>query len=266
MTSSDAALEVAVHARGAISDAERAYVQTKIGGLRRFAWGPTLFARVDLTLHTDPARERPAFAKGEMDVNGQVVRAHVAAGTMFEAIDLLEARLRDRLERFAHHEESKHLRLRSRDEHEWHHGDRAASRPSYFPRPIEERELIRTKTFAVDEMTPDEAVFDLELLDHDFYFFKNLETGEDNVVTRGEGFGYELLEPSATCSVEETAATIRHSATRPSAMSTERAIEQLELAGLPFLFFLDPHDGRGRVLYHRYDGHYGLIVPTGESE
>ena len=31
---------------------------------------------------------------------------------------------------------------------------------------------------------PDEAVFDLELLDHDFYLFKNLETGEDNVVAR----------------------------------------------------------------------------------
>ena len=82
-----------------------------------------LFARVDLTAHSDPAREHPAFAKAELDVNGQVVRAHVAAATMFEAVDLLEARLRERLERFAHHEEAKHLRFRGEREHEWKHGD-----------------------------------------------------------------------------------------------------------------------------------------------
>ena len=33
----------------------------------------------------------------------------------------------------------------------------------------------------------------------------------------------------------------------------------------PFLFFLDPEQGRGALLYHRYDGHYGLITPTEPS-
>ncbi len=260
-----AEVEVAVQARGDVSTAERAYVQTKIGRLSRLAWGPVLFARVEVTVHADAARERPVSAKGELDVNGLVVRAHVAAATVLEAVDLLEARLRDRLDRFAHHEEAKHVRLRGRDEHEWHHGDRAASRPSYFPRPVDERRLVRTKTFAVDEMTPDEAVFDLELLDHDFYLFQNLETGEDNVVVRAEGSGYELFEPSSTCALGETAAAIKHSTNRPSRMSNGQAIEALELGGIPFLFFVDSQDGRGRVLYHRYDGHYGLIVP-GEAK
>ena len=35
--------------------------------------------------------------------------------------------------------------------------------------------------------------------------------------------------------------------------------------GLPFLFYLDGDHGRGAVLYHRYDGHYGLIAAQGES-
>ena len=256
------ALEVVVQARGEISAAEREYAQSKIGALGRLAWRPTLFARVELTVHTDPARPRPASAKAELDVGGQVVRAHVAAGTVREAVDLLEARLRDRLERAAHHELSKRERLHGHDDHQWHHGDRAASRPSYFPRPIEDRELVRTKTFAVGEMTPDEAALDLELLDHDFYLFKNLETAEDNVITRLEPAGYQLIETSATCSLGETAAVIEHSPTRPAEMTTEEAIEMLELAGLAFVFFVDPSDGRGRVLYHRYDGHYGLILPA----
>jgi ribosome-associated translation inhibitor RaiA len=265
MMTSEVAVEVIVQARGEVSRAERAYARNRVERLLSLAPGSVLFARVDLTAHADPARDRPAFAKAELDVNGRLVRAHVAAATMLEAVDALEARLRLRLERFAHHEEAKHLRFRGGGEHEWKHGDSAASRPSYFPRPVEERELVRHKTFAVGEMIPDEAVLDLELLDHDFYLFKNRETGEDNVVARSEGSGYELLEPSATCSLGETAVPIRHSAIRPPRMSAEEAIQLLDLGGAPFVFFVDPDQHKGHVLYRRYDGHYGLIDPAEDT-
>lgn len=46
-------------------------------------------------------------------------------------------------------------------------------------------------------------------------------------------------------------------------LSTDEARERLGLLGLPFLFFLDADRGRGAVLYHRYDGHYGLVTPAG---
>jgi hypothetical protein len=39
-------------------------------------------------------------------------------------------------------------------------------------------------------------------------------------------------------------------------------MQHLELMGWPFVFFRDPTTGRGSVLYHRYDGHYGLLVPA----
>ena len=255
--------EVVVEARGKVSGAERAYARDKIDHLRTLAAGPVLFARVEMAAHADPARERPAFAKAEFDVNGQLVRAHVAATTMFEAIDLLEARLRGRLERAAHHDESKHFRHRGREEHEWRHAGDSPPRPSYYPRPVDEREILWHKTFAVGEMTPDEAAADLELLDHDFYLFTNLDTGADNVLFRS-GSGYELIEPSPACSLEECAAAIRLSPLRPAVMSTPDALELLNLGDERFVFFLDPAAQRGRVLYRRYDGHYGLIVPADE--
>ncbi|WP_327048745.1 sigma 54 modulation/S30EA ribosomal C-terminal domain-containing protein [Microbispora sp. NBC_01189] len=34
-------------------------------------------------------------------------------------------------------------------------------------------------------------------------------------------------------------------------------------SGLPFVFFAGRRTGRGNVVYHRYDGHYGLITPSG---
>ena len=125
--------DLVVQARGHVSASERAYAQDKVRHLLSVAPGPVLFARVELVQHADPARERPSTAKAELDVNGRLVRGHVAAATMFEAIDRLEARVRAQLERLAHRVESQHARLRTGGEHEWKHGDRAASRPSYFP-------------------------------------------------------------------------------------------------------------------------------------
>jgi ribosome-associated translation inhibitor RaiA len=252
---------VAVVTRGDVGSDERAYAQRKVEHVGTLVQGPVLFARIELSLHADPARERPAFAKAELDVNGRMVRAHAAAATMFEAIDQLDARLRERLERAAHHEADEHLRFRGGDTHEWHHAEYVAPPPVFFPRPVDERELVRHKTFSWGEMTPDEAASDLEALDHDFYLFTNLETGEDNVIARS-GSGYELSEPSATCSLHETAVPVTRSLVRPATMTTEEARETLDLTDRPFVFFLDPNDGRGRVLYRRYDGHYGLLEPA----
>ena len=41
------------------------------------------------------------------------------------------------------------------------------------------------------------------------------------------------------------------------------AAARLETAGQPFLFFVNAGTGRGNLIYHRYDDHYGLIAPTG---
>ena len=51
-------------------------------------------------------------------------------------------------------------RLRS----EWRHGDLPTQRPEYFDRPYDERELVRTKTFALEPISVDEAAFDRVML------------------------------------------------------------------------------------------------------
>lgn len=260
----DTPTDVVVTARGEVTDEDQVYARDKVFRVAMRAPQPVLFGRVDLTLHHDPARPKPAFASAELDLNGHVVRAHVAAATMHETVDLLEARLGDRTDRFAHRAESQHLRHRG-DGGVWRHGDLPAERPAYYPRPVDEREIVRTKTFTVGPATPDEAAFDLEMLDHDFHLFTNLETGEDNVIRRVPGGGYELSEPSATCTLTDTSVEIRHSPVRPATTSVEVARELLDGGDEPFVFFVDERTGRGRVLYRRYDGHYGLIAPLDEA-
>ena len=184
---SDQTTDVVVQTHGDVNRWEREYARDKIDRLRSMAGAPVLFARVDLRIFTDPARERPADAKASLDVNGSLVRAHVAAATITEAVDLLDARLRERL-----------ARLHGRNEARVHTGARHASaaalRPTFGSVAAEDREVVAHKSFAVGEQTVDEAIGDLELLDHDFFLFRNAATGEDNVVARDDD-GYVLFEP-----------------------------------------------------------------------
>jgi Sigma 54 modulation/S30EA ribosomal protein C terminus len=46
-------------------------------------------------------------------------------------------------------------------------------------------------------------------------------------------------------------------------LTVEEAADRLDAAGQPFTFFLDARTGHGSVVYHRYDGHYGLLVSSG---
>jgi ribosome-associated translation inhibitor RaiA len=91
--------DLVVDAHGRVAPGDQAYAHRKISALAKFAPAPILFAKVDLLAHSDPARTRGATAKGEIDVNGHVVRAKAEAATMQAAIDELESRLATRLKR-----------------------------------------------------------------------------------------------------------------------------------------------------------------------
>lgn len=58
-----------------------------------------------------------------------------------------------------------------------------------------EFEVIRYKTFAVRPMSVDEAILQMNLLDHAFFMFKNADTGLINVVYRRDEGNYAVLVP-----------------------------------------------------------------------
>ena len=55
--------------------------------------------------------------------------------------------------------------------------------------------IVKTKQFAVNPLTPEEAVEQLELVGHDFFVFRNADSGELNVVYRRRDGNYGLIEP-----------------------------------------------------------------------
>lgn len=64
------------------------------------------------------------------------------------------------------------------------------------PEPEEkDYEVIRYKKFSLRPMSVDEAILQMNLLDHTFFMFKNVETGAVNVVYRREEGNYAVLVP-----------------------------------------------------------------------
>lgn len=257
----DVPVEIVVH--GDAGPAITTYAHEKISRITRFVSDPIRSAQVTLRVAGDPARERPAIAKASLDVNGTLVRAHVAAHDVREAIDLLEDRLRDRLEHLAERRHALRRRgPRAGQPHEWRHGDAPTHRPPYFDRPPEEREVLRRKTFALHALSPAEAAEEMDRLDYDFHLFMCADTGTACVVARRPDGRIDIastgsLPPAQDWLVPEAAPT--------PTLAEGEAVALLDLSDAPFVFYLDAASGAGAVIYRRYDGHYGLITSDGAT-
>ena len=57
-------------------------------------------------------------------------------------------------------------------------------------------EVVRTKTVALKPESVDEAILQMNLLGHQFYMFRNAESGIISVVYRRNDGGYGILEPA----------------------------------------------------------------------
>ena len=55
--------------------------------------------------------------------------------------------------------------------------------------------VVRRKRFPMIGMTVDDAIAEMELLNHSFYLFRSVETGNYSVVYRREDGDYGLIEP-----------------------------------------------------------------------
>lgn len=255
--------DVMVGVRGRVAADAQEYARLRISTLAEHTDEPILYARVKLTQSADPAVIRPAMAQANLDINGRIVRAHVAAESMHEAIDLLHARLVRRLGRSAQHWEARRGHASSHDEGEWRHGQYSEHRPAYFPLPRDQREIVRHKTFALTQETPDEAAFEMDAMDYDFHLFTEIGTGREAVIYRAGPTGYRLARvANGTDAAEPSAVSLTYSAVPAPLLTVSGAIERLDLTGEPFAFFVNADTERGNILYRRYDGNYGLIAPA----
>jgi hypothetical protein len=267
------AVDVPVQVTGLHADDLVNEAKEHVRAVVRQAGRPVLNARVRIARSGDP--ERPVIAQANLDLDGRLVRAQVRARSDREALDLLADRLRNRVKHHVGRTAGNWEDRRGRGalsmagpepgdaQAEWRHGDLPTRRGPSYPRPPAERQIVRHKAFAVAEWGIDEAVFDMETLDYDFHLFTELGSGQDSVVYRGGPTGYRVaqVEPHPEAFAPH-AVEVTVSEQPAPALSTDEAIDRMAALDVPFVFYVDSERSRGALLYHRYDGHYGLISPA----
>jgi putative sigma-54 modulation protein len=150
-------------------------------------------AEVELIHERNPSIPDPEVAEATLFINGSVLKAREASQDMYASID----RMSDKLERQVR-------RYRGRQIDRWHgqiKGSHAEQPVPAEPFVVEEEEevearIVRTKQFQMKPMSAEEAVLQMELLDHDFFVFTSAETGDINVVYRRRDGDYGLIEPA----------------------------------------------------------------------
>ncbi|HZM84420.1 MAG TPA: HPF/RaiA family ribosome-associated protein [Candidatus Limnocylindrales bacterium] len=222
---------VEVTLRGSIPERAKSYAIEKISALMHLSPAPVLRARVRLTRTHHRAADQRVIAEASLDLNGRPVRVQVAAASSHEAIDLVRDRLRRKLSQLGQHPAGLGGRTR------YH-------KPAYLSVSPGEREVLRHKAYQPAVATPEEAAFDMELMDYDFQLFTDAVSGWDAVVyRRHDGYEVSYLPDQPT-------------------LTLRAAVDALDATDLAHLFYRDAGSDRGNVLYRRHDGNYGLITPA----
>jgi hypothetical protein len=99
-------------------------------------------------------------------------------------------------------------------------------------------------------------------MDFDFYLFTEAGSGQHSVLYEEGGvLRLEQVYPEPDRVAAGSVAVEAGERPAPQ-LSQPEAERRLDLSGAPFLFFVDPERCQACLLYHRYDGHYGLLTAT----
>ena len=188
--------DVTLHIQGVDnSTAIREYIQERIDRLERFNE-----RAVDGKFELRPVRHRSGgeqwVAQFTMYLPGRILRAEMRDHDRHHAIDVAIEKMRKQLRRYNARKIDKNRRgavnlgrlAAAQVEQDSLMQDGAAS---------ELGPVVRTKTFEYLSMDTEEAIEQMELLEHDFFVFRDAETGDTNVVYRRHDGDYGLIRPES---------------------------------------------------------------------
>jgi ribosomal subunit interface protein len=204
-TGTEARAEVQVTGRNVeVPDHYRVYVAQKLARLERF---DRSIYRFDVELeHERNRRQRKNCQHVEITARGRgpVVRGEGCADSFYGAFEAAVHKLENRLRR-------------SKDRRKVHYGDKTPvslhqatavidaveafapnkdATPAVDQPAVEDHEpgrIVRTKEHPAKPMTVDDALYEMELVGHDFFLFQDKETDRPSVVYRRHAYDYGLI-------------------------------------------------------------------------
>lgn len=177
-----------------VTNAMHEYVHQKISKAVSHFEQLTQEIDVHLSVARNPRINPKQTAEVTIYANGTVIRAQESSENLYASIDLVSDKIARQLRKYKEKRQSKTHNLPKTGEIVEQTPvtqDLIGSRSPELP-----QEVVRTKYFAMPPMTLEEALEQLQLIDHDFYMFRNAETGEINVLyKRVHHGGYGVIQP-----------------------------------------------------------------------
>ena len=181
-------MEVRVRGRNmSVDERLREMAESKVAHAGRFFDG-VLDADVEFT---EAQNRRVAEGRFKVEVTsraaGQTMRVESAAESAEAALDVAVDKMEKRLRRL-----KERLVQRSRKGRKEEDSGFAVVDDDDDGGP----EIVRVKQFVMKPMTPEEAVLQMDLLGHNFFFFLNAESDMQSVLYRRRDGAFGLIEPA----------------------------------------------------------------------
>ncbi len=190
-------MEIVVRGRNVVvPDHYRQHVADKLAKLERY---DNKIHRTDVELqHEKNPRQTGSCQHVEITcrTRGPVVRSEACAEDFYKALDIAADRLERRFRQAA-------------DRRRIHHGRRTPEKVAHAladslpelpagdeadaPDDGGPGRIVREKEHTAQAMTVDQALFEMELVGHDFFLFRDVETDRASVVYRRHAYDYGLI-------------------------------------------------------------------------
>ncbi len=189
--------EVTIHVQGVDNpDPVEEYIQERVDRLERFNERV-----VDSKFELRPVRHRSGgeqwVAQLTVHTRGRILRAEMRDHDQHHAIDVAVEKMRKQIRRY-------HSRMVDKSRrHSRGLGMIAAEQQEMELLNVESASsdgapVVRTKTFEFLAMDTGEAIDQMELLEHDFFIYRDADSGDTNVVYRRRDGEYGLIKPETS--------------------------------------------------------------------
>lgn len=172
-----------------VTEAIHDYVKKKIGKLNRyFDTPPSSDVHVKLSVYNNEQKIEVTIPMKDLLLRGEEQHQD-----LYAAIDLVV----DKLERQIRKYKTKVNRKARQEGAPKHIFAEMEKEARNVQDESDEFEIVRTKRFNLKPMDSEEAILQMDMLDHAFFVFTNAVSGDTNVVYRRKDGRYGLIEPNS---------------------------------------------------------------------
>mmetsp|Transcript_5227 Transcript_5227/g.15510 ORF Transcript_5227/g.15510 Transcript_5227/m.15510 type:complete len:236 (-) Transcript_5227:45-752(-) len=176
-----------------MTDAMRAYVEAKVGGVIERYGGVAQRCDAHLSVMRNPSVTDSDVAEVVVFCKGEVVRAEERSPSMYSSIDLVADKVARKLRKVKERKEGK----RSKPKLKVSLAEALEQDPAEeeLAEPLDATTLVRRKKHPMPRQSLADAMICMDGLDHSFYMFTNEETGDINCIYKRNDGGIGLIEP-----------------------------------------------------------------------